>query len=288
MSLNTSLKQPFPFFLNDDRKNFLLIAGISLFVVFFLGVFSPFQESYPVKFIVAYSIACLLMLSFNIILLPKIFPGWFDNANWDLAKYILFKFFILVTVGAAITGTNIVLRGWESCGPVGLMWLTDQLRVALIGVFPMVAVTLLVKDNLARTNQKSGLEATEKLKLVHDAQEEVIEPIITIQSDTQEQFQVSPHDFLFAEANDNYTEIFWKNGEAVSKKLLRLTLKNLEAQISNNQIIRCHRSYIVNLKSVSEVKGNASGYKLAISDTEKEIPVSRSQGKEILDRINSF
>jgi len=136
---------------------------------------------------------------------------------------------------------------------------------------------------------KTPISATEKLKTIHEDNEEGAKKTIsTIQADTHEQLQISPTDFLVAEACDNYSELYWKNGKELSKKLLRITLKNLEPQISNDHIVRCHRSYLVNLKAVKEVTGNASGYKLIIQDFKKAIPVSRSLAKVVIERIKSL
>lgn len=52
-------------------------------------------------------------------------------------------------------------------------------------------------------------------------------------------------------------------------------MKSVEEQISSKKILRCHRSYIVNLEKIESLKGNAQGYKLKIFDSNYIVPVSR-------------
>jgi len=47
-------------------------------------------------------------------------------------------------------------------------------------------------------------------------------------------------------------------------------------------IVRCHKSYIVNAKKVNKIHGNARGYFLNIKNIDFSIPVSRNFPKELL------
>ncbi len=57
---------------------------------------------------------------------------------------------------------------------------------------------------------------------------------------------------------------------------LRISLSNILKQVQTQTIKRCHRSYIVNLDKVRNLKDNAQGYKLILSEMDFDIPVSRS------------
>ena len=251
-----------------------------------MAVFSPFQEFYSVPVIIAYSCVVLVMLSINILLLPRILIRWFDNENWTLARHLIFVFYVIFSISTVITIINIILRGWDNCQPFIQLYLTDLLHVALIGIFPMAATTFIIKDRLIRSHQIKGQKATKKLKAIQKSTNDTGN--IIIQSDTQEQLELILNDFVAGVAKDNYTNIYWNTTDGISQKLLRITLKNLEAQVCNEYIVRCHRSYLINLKSVNQVLGNANGYKLRVNDLDWSIPVSRIKGKEILRKINSL
>ena len=63
----------------------------------------------------------------------------------------------------------------------------------------------------------------------------------------------------------------------VNKFVKRLTLKDLESALKPfPEIIRTHRSYLVNLNQIMGVVGNAQGYKLKLRDYDGTVPVSRN------------
>ena len=67
-----------------------------------------------------------------------------------------------------------------------------------------------------------------------------------------------------------------------------MNLKNVDTQLVNIFIVRCHRSFIVNINSITHVSVNTNGYKLSSRDTEITVPVSRSKGKEVIEKIHQI
>lgn len=87
--------------------------------------------------------------------------------------------------------------------------------------------------------------------------------------------EFTEENFLFASAEGNYCNIYYINNGQTCKSLIRIPLKIVEEQISNSRIVRCHRSFIVNLDKVTDAKGNAQGYRLSLQDMAEAVPVSR-------------
>jgi len=84
-------------------------------------------------------------------------------------------------------------------------------------------------------------------------------------------------DIILIKSADNYCEIVIKKDTAVSISLLRISLSKALAQLPENQlIVRCHRSYGVNLSLVKASQGNANGLKLEMILGDITVPVSRS------------
>ncbi|MEO1383127.1 MAG: LytTR family DNA-binding domain-containing protein, partial [Bacteroidota bacterium] len=89
--------------------------------------------------------------------------------------------------------------------------------------------------------------------------------------------------FLFATSDNNYSTVFYWEEGTLTRKLLRLSLKNLENQLAEvPAIVRCHRSYIVNKEKIQGFKGNARSLTLKLEGYEERIPVSRNFPKEQL------
>lgn len=66
--------------------------------------------------------------------------------------------------------------------------------------------------------------------------------------------------------------------------MLRSSLSRLENQLEGQNIVRCHRSFIVNLDKVEKVTGNAQGYKLHLETPELVVPVARKYS-EIVEKL---
>lgn len=84
------------------------------------------------------------------------------------------------------------------------------------------------------------------------------------------------NNLIFAKAEGNYVEIYLKE-DKVNRVVKRTTMKDLESSLSSfTNIVKTHRSYLVNLFYVDQVDGNAQGYKLLLKDYDEPIPVSRN------------
>ena len=97
--------------------------------------------------------------------------------------------------------------------------------------------------------------------------------------------------FLYGKSQDNYVELYYTEKDQLRKFLMRSSLSNLSDSINNMVIVRCHRSYIVNLIHVSAVKGRSHNMTLNIDPFDTSIPVSKSYQKttiESLHRIKNF
>ena len=93
---------------------------------------------------------------------------------------------------------------------------------------------------------------------------------------------------MFMRSADNYVEVFYHRANQTRCELIRTTLKlctDLFAQQEN--ILRCHKSYLVNLRFVNHVSGNAQGYKLHLKHTDELVPVSRTHNEVIKTRLSN-
>lgn len=92
--------------------------------------------------------------------------------------------------------------------------------------------------------------------------------------------QINPDTLLYIESDKNYCKITTADGTTT----LRSTLTTLENQLKPcGHVIRCHRAFLVNMKSVEGILGSASsGYKLKIKFHDATVPVSRTYIAEVL------
>lgn len=114
--------------------------------------------------------------------------------------------------------------------------------------------------------------AANSLALDHNMSKE----LLTITGENNKVILAIHYDqLLYVKSSGNYLDIYYLKGETASKELVRVSLKELEAKITDSSIVRIHRSYMVNKHKISSFKKTRKGYKLIVQHSPDEIlPVS--------------
>ena len=92
----------------------------------------------------------------------------------------------------------------------------------------------------------------------------------------------------YVESDDNYVKVFYKHNDRIASYMLRCRTKSLEKTLEGTGMIRCHRSYIVNVRKIEFVgEENRMHYLVLSHDTAKHIPVSKSYYQNLLAALNT-
>lgn len=86
----------------------------------------------------------------------------------------------------------------------------------------------------------------------------------------------------WVEAQGDYARLYTADGS----HLVRIPLSQLEERWADAGFIRIHRSFLVALRLVTELRMSASGYSVMVGGgDQKELPVSRRHTRELKDRL---
>lgn len=118
------------------------------------------------------------------------------------------------------------------------------------------------------------LKAVQKAKNVIN-QKTDFDKIFTIKADGK-LYRIAINDVLFAESKGDYITL---NLET-SNLTYYGTLKHFEESVGGNNILRVHKSYVVNLNKIDFVEGNT------ISINKKSIPIGNAFKDVFLERFN--
>ncbi len=75
---------------------------------------------------------------------------------------------------------------------------------------------------------------------------------------------VLQHDLLYLEAADNYVTIHYLHHDKPQKFMVRNSLRFFEDRLKDSRIVRCHRSYMVNLDKVRIIRREKDGMHLEL------------------------
>jgi len=96
-------------------------------------------------------------------------------------------------------------------------------------------------------------------------------------------FSVQIEALYYIESDTNYITIFYSHQGKLEKYLMRSSLKMVLEENVNDNLVRCHRSYIVNFEKVKLYKKDKEGGVIELlNDLLPAIPVSKSYIENIL------
>ena len=274
--------RPYPL-IEKTQTKLMVVFGFGIFIPLFLYIYQPFGiadvlEEYKALYVAGIGLHIGSILAINYLIVPRIFRSFFDPERWSIWKEILYilSSFFLATCSNFLYNTTI----GKDISPYRSFFEFLGITVA-VGIFPVMIMVFLVERNLS---SKNTIKADEYSKLLSKEKKEQNEQM-NIQSETTKSMNMnlSVQNFVFATSDNNYSTIFYEKDGRLEKELLRLSFKNLENQVSQfEQIIRCHKSYIVNRDRIVDIRGNARSLMLSVELFDDMIPVSRSFPKENL------
>lgn len=84
------------------------------------------------------------------------------------------------------------------------------------------------------------------------------------------------------ESADNYVCIYYLNGDKIKKSMVRNTLSRVAEHLSGSRIVRCHRSYMINLDHAKVLHRDKEGIFIEVGiDGVPDIPISRTYADNI-------
>ena len=108
------------------------------------------------------------------------------------------------------------------------------------------------------------------------------EKIVLVAENKKAALQIDPVDLFFVRSEGNYVEVYYHQNQNVQKELIRNSLKAIEEQLIFSDFFRCHNRFLINLRHVLKVEGNARNLVLVLARVEEKIPVSRSKSEKLL------
>ena len=95
---------------------------------------------------------------------------------------------------------------------------------------------------------------------------------------------------LYIESSDNYVTIHYLNKSKLSHYLLRNSLKWIDENLTKDtSLVRCHRSYIVNLDNVKVLQKNKDGIFLELDTLNtSDIPVSKTYYDQVMKKFSNY
>ncbi len=280
------LQKPIPSYLNEKSNIVRLILFTSLFALVFINIYFPFGAD-----------------------------RWFDLTEFEFFTYsslVILTGVLIVVISRIIMyhwGKKNIIYLWQYLAWIAGEILLMALFYALFEKFVLEDFrdfTFLVKLSARNTalvlllpysvmwlyfswrDKKQQIERMSDIQSVSDNTRDMI-PFYDEKSILK--FSVKKENLLFIESAENYVSICYLNKGKITRYLLRDTLKRMEEKFSGTEIVRCHRSYIVNFEKVKVIRKEKDGLKLELEQdfpSVPDIPVSKTYVDNVMQTFSKF
>jgi hypothetical protein len=256
---------PFPF-LDRLKYRLLHVFIILVFSVLFLVLFEPFNIKAWLKYpewlkdlgLVSLGLTSSFIIAFSQLLIRSIVKiknfKVYHLISWLTAEILLLSLILTFIFADYANGF--------------LNELIITFRFASIGlVLPYsfsILILMLMHQNKKLENGVSYL-SNEKSDLINIKDER-----------GQVKFSIHKPSVLYLESSDNYVTIYYLQEDNVRKEMVRSSMKKMEAQLDSLGLVRCHRSFIVNIQNVHWFKKVGRNYQFKMKNCDTVIPVSRT------------
>ena len=274
------------------KGNWKIAALTGLFISFFMYLFQPYglsfvETSYKSAILIGYGPIVFVVLFIDIVILPKLLTSIFKTSEWTNGKHFLFFIWIFFTIGLG----NFIYSSIAFSFPLNNFkyFLIFEGFTVGVGIIPVFFIILYSHNIFLKTNLKTARQLTENLpenindKLLNNN-------VICIFSsyNGKDSIHLEENSIIFIESDGNYCSIYYIYENQIKKKILRNTLKNIELMLpGNSSLFKSHRAFIINLKHIFKIIGNAQGYRILFNKLSKEASVSRQYIKKFKELIQN-
>ena len=212
---------------------------------------------------------------------------------------------LLVRSKHEITYTSFVI--WELMEGVAItmfcalfVWLMDKRSMTYVDLLPKMflitcsilifpyVITSLVSELKERDNRI--LKDTVKLEKYATGQIGREDSTLPFLDDKKAlKLAVTANAILYIEAADNYVNIHYLNNDKLVRFPLRNSMRAIEQTCQSNNIVRCHRSYYVNLRKIRAIQKGPDGLFAELTYTQApHIPISTTYSQSVTDKFSTL
>lgn len=268
-----------PFTAIKSKRNRLLFALSTFFFIwFFLFTFKVFNfndysavDRFYRTFI--YSFFMLITLLINFFVLQD-----FVLQHYNFLKIFLWFVWLALCVGISNFLVGSLIFDRYDFSPLSFWVSQSHVFSIFLLMFPIILIVnylVSLKKQLNRMNDLS-----EKLKY-HNTKPTGPDIIRIDSKYKNDRFAVEMSRVLYLSSAGNYIKVIYLDNQKIEKHLVRNTISSIENKKLHPSLVRCHRSYMVNIDQVKSIKRFDGNDYLALNQENVQIPLSKSYKKFI-------
>ena len=272
-----------PTYIYDKQHIVQLILWTAFFALVFINIYKPFSSSswYDIsefKFFVFSSL--IILTGVLVVVLSRIIMfHWGKRHTISVGSYSIWIFLEIFFMSLFYTIYTLVLNPEREYMDV---FETSAINTSLVLLLPYSVLHFYF----------SYKDKERRLQLLEEHQEEVVarQSVFSFYDEKQElRLSVKRSELLYLESADNYVCIWYLSKGQLSKFLLRNSLKAMEGNFADTNVLRCHRSYMVNFDQVKVIRREKEGIFLELGiERVPDIPISKTYSEKVMRWFQTY
>lgn len=266
-----AFKKPMATSINSFR-GFIISLLVGLFVaIVAVGVqpfgISEFANNSKTLYLIGFGVVAFVGMLIAKFVLPMILSNFYNDQQWTVARQI-----VHLTITILIVGT--LIMAYSNYFSIAAFTFIDILKAVAIAIIPITLITF-IQQNLFHSKFTSTAEnINSSLESINPPASKQLFPVMVF-GESGQQLSLIPNQLIYAETSKDSTDFYWQSLMGVEKTTIQTPLAQVEKELAAHpQFVRLHRNFVINMRGIHKVEGNARGYRLRIARTKHEIPVS--------------
>jgi len=278
------MEKKIPKYLISRRNIITLVIFTAIFALVFINVYAPFGVNtwFSVTKIELFLYSSLVILTgMLVVVVSRVIMYLFCRISlinyWQYAVWVLIEILSMAFVYSIFVKFILV----DSRDFIDI-WSVSIKNTSLVLIIPYVLLWMYFSwrdknERLGQINENDIPHTNTKVMIPFYDEKGTMR--ISIKQD----------DLVYLSAADNYVTLHYIDGSKVSKMLIRNSMKFFANEFKDLNIIRCHRSYMVNFNKVKMIRKERDGLHIDLdSDPGISLPVSKKYSDEVMDAFGKY
>jgi hypothetical protein len=298
------IEREIPKFIVSRRYISVLIAFILLFSALFLVIYQPFAMAvwFGTSQTLNFSFTILFYLSSTVVLILSrtLMYTVYNRLDVTVMTYIwwiMAENLVISLIYTLITVNFFPMPGIATPTLATRAMLCVTIILAIPNAFVLFYAAYCSKCEELQASQYQYQQLEKEYRLLNSRQND-LRVSVPGQKDTPKMINLHDNNgtlrlsinndaLYYLESEDNYIKVHYKHNDRIVSYMLRSRTRTIEESLKGTSMMRCHRSYIVNINKIHLMEEDRRMHYITLNDKSiNRIPVSKSYYDKVVASLN--
>ena len=301
-----TIEREIPKFIVSRRYISVLIAFILLFSALFMVIYQPFAMAvwFGTSQTLNFSFTILFYLSSTVVLILSRTLMYTVYSRLDVTVmtyiwWIMAENLVISLIYTLITVNFFPMPGIATPTLATRALLCVTIILAIPNAFVLFYAAYCSKCEELQASQYQYLQLEKEYRLLTNRQQTLhasvpankdVPKMINLHDNNGTlRLSINTDALYYLESEDNYIKVYYKHQERILSYMLRCRTRSVEESLKDTSMVRCHRSYIVNINKIQFMEEDKRMHYITLNDKSiSRIPVSKSYYDKVVASLNAI